>query len=246
MTQLAGLVKALKSQLRASGSTYADVAEILGLSEVSVKRLFAGQSFSLQRMEKILAHLDMDFSDLVESARREERRVECLTVEQESEIAADIELLLVAVSVINGFSYEDLLDYYALSEHVLIRKLAQLDRLKLLELLPGNRVRLRVAANFRWQTNGPIQRFFLERVATDFFNSAFDGTTEKLLVLNGLCSGPTNLEIQRRLDQFLDEISTLCKKDNALPMAHRHGNTLVLALRQWRYGRFARYLRGGT
>jgi len=43
----------LKKQLKAHGKTYADVAELLQLSEASVKRLFAEQSFTLKRLERI-------------------------------------------------------------------------------------------------------------------------------------------------------------------------------------------------
>lgn len=50
MSQTHALIQALKKQLRAQGKTYADVADLLELSEASVKRLFATESFTLQRL----------------------------------------------------------------------------------------------------------------------------------------------------------------------------------------------------
>lgn len=243
MAQSTMLVAALKQQLKAQSKTYADVAKLLSLSEASVKRLFASGQFTLERLDKILEMLGMDIADLVAAAQKERRQTECLTVEQEAQIAADLELLLVAVSVINGFTFLELLQQYRLDQHQLIQKLAQLDRLKLLDLLPGNRIKLRIAPNFRWLANGPIQRFFQQKVERDFFNTQFERDTEQLLVFNALCSSATNREIQARMALFLQDITDLVNKDRALPMAERYGNTLVLALRQWQSTLFRDYLR---
>ena len=46
MPQVSPLISTLKKQLKAHGKTYADVAELLQLSEASVKRLFAEQNFT--------------------------------------------------------------------------------------------------------------------------------------------------------------------------------------------------------
>ena len=144
----------------------------LELSEASVKRLFAEGNFTLQRLEKVCLLVDMNLSDLSLAAARQQPQLNQLQRQQEEEIAADLVLLLVTVSVINGFSFADLLEHYSIDEHTLIRKLAHLDRLKLIELLPGNRIRLKVSANFGWIADGPIQRFFQEKVAQDFFSRA--------------------------------------------------------------------------
>lgn len=243
MGQSSALVKALKRELKARGKTYADVASVLQLSEASVKRLFAEESFTLQRLETVLAMLGIDLVELVDSMQRSVFQVERLTEEQEEKIAQDIELLLVAVSVINGFSFSDLQRYYALNDHQLIQKLAKLDRLKMIELLPGNRIKLRIAPNFRWLANGPIQKFFLNHVAKDYFDSKFDSHEEKLLVINFLSALETNKEIQRKMETFLNEVSELAKRDRALPLEEKYGNTLVLAVRQWQYSLFKEYLR---
>lgn len=238
MAQTEALIRTLKAELKAAGVTYAQVARALDLSEASVKRLFAEGHFSLIRLEAVLALIGLELSDLVERMQKRRQQVERLTPEQEQEIADDIQLLLVAVSVINGFTFEELASFYRLGAPTLTQKLATLDRLRLIDLLPGNRIKLKIAPNFRWLPNGPIQRFFLQKVQVDFFNSSFDADNEKLLVLNCLCSETTNRAIQQRLQTLVDDITALANKDKNLPLADRHGNTLVLALRQWQYGVF--------
>ncbi|MDH2436147.1 helix-turn-helix transcriptional regulator [Pokkaliibacter sp. MBI-7] len=243
MSQIDLLLTTLKRELKAHGKTYADVAMALELSEASVKRLFAEGNFTLQRLEKVCLLVEMSLSDLTHAAARQQPQLNQLQRQQEEEIAADLVLLLVTVSVINGFSFADLLEHYTIDEHTLIRKLAHLDRLKLIELLPGNRIRLKVSANFGWIADGPIQRFFQEKVAQDFFQSRFDRPSEKLIVLNGLLSDGSNIELQRRMQQLAEEFNTTIHRDAELPMAQRHGNTMVMAIRQWHYSLFRRFSR---
>lgn len=243
MNQSSELIKTLKKQLRASGVTYLDVAKELDLSEASVKRLFSEESFTIQRLEKICEMAGLDFSDLVVLTQKSRHQLETLTMEQEKEIANDLVLLMVTVSVINGFSFSDLLNYYKITEHECIQKLAKLDRLGLLDLLPGNRIKLRISPNFRWQRNGPIQKFFQSRVEKEFFSSRFDGEREKLLVLNGLFSPASNKLLQEKMEQFSHEFNDLHRRDSALPIGKKFGTTVVFALREWQYNLFADYVR---
>jgi len=243
MKQTEQLLTTLKHQLRQRGITYQDVATHLGLSEASVKRLFGDGSFSLSRLESTCELAGLDITSLVELCQDSRGRIEALSREKEQEIADDIVLLLIAVSVINGFSYNDLIATYNIDEHTCIRKLARLDQLKLLELLPGNRIRLRVAPNFQWLRDGPIQRYFQTRVQQEFFNSHFQQETEKLLVFNGLLSKSSNARLQELMERLCEEFNHLMKIDSQLPLKERKGNTLVLALRQWQYPLFLKYMR---
>lgn len=243
MKQTQQLLDTLKQQLRAQGKTYRCLAAHLALSEASVKRLFSERTFTLERLEQACDFIGLDIGELAALSSAAQARLQALTRAQEAEIAEDTALLLVAISVINGFSFNDLLDYYALSEQECIRKLAHLDRLKLIDLLPGNRIRLRVAPNFSWLADGPIQRFFQLKVQQEFFNSRFNADTENLMVLNGVLSRASNQKLQTLMGKMYQEFNQLMKDDAALPMADRKGNTLVLALRQWQYPLFKQYMK---
>ncbi len=232
------LLLALKQQLKAQGITYRQVAHTLNLSEASVKRLLNSRDISLSRLETIAALAHCSLSELSALAKQRQTAITALTLEQEKVIAEDLPLLMVAISVISGFQFRDLLEVYDLKETDLIQKLAQLDRLGLIELLPGNRIRLRVAPNFGWQPAGPIQQFFLQKVVSEFFASQFNREPEKLLVFNGLCSPTTNQKLQSLMTTFFNEAVALSKEDRPLALVQKHGNTLVLALRQWQYPAF--------
>lgn len=239
MTQTVALVETLKKALKAHGKTYAEVAERLELTEASVKRLFSERSFSLQRLDQICQMLGMEISDLVQMMKEQtQRRIIQLTEAQEREIVSDLELLLVAVCVLNRWTLEDITGRYAVPETHCIRKLAQLDRLKLIELLPKNRIKLLVAPNFNWRRNGPIQRFFQEKVAAEFLSGNLDPETDGLIFVNGMLSASSKALMQRKLERLAREFDELNNDDAGLPVGEKRWNSVVLAIRQWEVGPF--------
>ena len=62
-------VEALKKCVRAHGLTYAQLARELGLSEPSVKRMFSRGTFTLRRIEEILALLELDLYEVARMSR---------------------------------------------------------------------------------------------------------------------------------------------------------------------------------
>jgi DNA-binding Xre family transcriptional regulator len=243
MAQTRELIKSLKSALKAKGKTYVDVAVALGLTEASVKRLFSQQSFSLRRLDQVCQMLDMEITDLVQLMNEQQQRLQQLSIEQEMEITANVTLTLVAVCVLNRWTMDDILGYYHFSESECVRHLARLDRLKVIELLPNNRIRLLVAPNFSWRENGPIQLFFQKKISQEFFNTRFSRDDECLIVLNGMFSSHNNAEIQRKLKRLAREFDLLNNDDATLDLSQRTGTTLVLAMRDWQYGLFKPFIK---
>ncbi len=238
MAQSGELINTLKKALKLHGKTYLDVAGCLNLTEASVKRLFSQQQFSLERLEQVCQLIGMEISDLVLMMNESEQRLQHLSVEQEREITNDLLLLLITVCVLNRWRMEDILSYYQLSEPECIQKLAQLDRLRIIELLPNNRIKLLVHPNFGWLENGPIQSFFRDKIGQEFFTRRFDQEHEQLLVLNGMFSKSSNAEFQRKLRRLAREFDLINSDDASLPIEQRNGVTVVLAMRDWKYGLF--------
>lgn len=243
MGQTRELVTTLKAALKSQGKTYADVGRELGLAEASVKRIFSQKNFSLDRLDRVCHMLGMEISDLVQLMNERRQQLQQLTWEQEQELTGDITLMLVAVCVLNRWTMDEILDFYHINEHECIRHLAKLDRLKLIELLPKNRIRLLVAPNFSWIENGPIQQFFQQKIGQEFFHTRFNRDDECLVVLNGMLSSQSNAEMQRKLRRLAREFDALNNDDAALDLEDRQGATLVLALRDWRFGLFKPIIR---
>lgn len=239
MPQTQQLIETLKFALKAQKRTYADVAEVLALSEASVKRLFADKNLSLLRLEQVCQMLGLEISDLVQMMNQRTNRITQLTREQENEIAGDIRLLLVTVCALNRWTFAEMLDHFVITEAETIRCLTRLDRLKIIDLLPGNRIKLRISPNFDWLENGPIQQLFRSRLQDDFFSSRFDRQTERLLVVNGMLSRKSNAELQKKMERLARQFDELNNDDAGLSLDQRQGVTMVIAMSDWRFGLFA-------
>lgn len=239
MPQTQQLIDTLKHALKAQKKTYADVAGVLALSEASVKRLFADKNLSLLRLEQVCQLLGMEISDLVQLMNQRARHITQLSREQEQEIAGDRVLMLVTVCALNRWTFDEIVAQYNLSEVEAIRCLTRLDRLKIVDLLPGNRIKLLISPNFHWIENGPIQQLFHGRLKDDFFDSRFDRQAERLLVVNGMLSPRSNAVLQSKMERLAREFDELNDDDAGLPLDQRHGVTMVVAVSDWRFGLFA-------
>jgi hypothetical protein len=202
------------------------------MSEASVKRMFSTGNFTLERLDEICAAAGIEFSELTRGFDREQHLIARLSVAQETEIVADPKLFLVAVCALNLLSYEDILATYDLAEAELVGLLARLDRIGIIELLPNNRFRLRIARTFSWIPNGPIQTVFKAN-AHDFFDSDFAGDDEVMVLLTGRLSRASSTVLIERIKRVAREFSDRHAEDSALPAADRPSMSLLMALRPW-------------
>lgn len=233
MAQIKLIVETLKQELRKQGITYRQVANALDLSEASVKRLFAESSFTLARMAQICEMLHLEISDLVHQMEKNIELTHQLTLEQESELVSDVKLLMMAHFLMNKLEFKKIIEVYDISETEGIRLLARLDRMKIIELQPGNRVKLMISKNFKLIKRGPIERFYEKVVQDEFFHSPFDGPGEFRIYLSGIFSRNANAEIIRKIKRLVDDANELREESEALPLSERFGCSLIMAIRPW-------------
>jgi len=233
MRQSRALLDTLKSELKRRGKTYAEIAPALGLSESSVKRLFSTGNISLRRLEQLCDLLSLEFGELVRAMEQRESLTSCLSVEQEQELVSDIRLLLMAHFLINGLDVDTITARYRISTTDSIRLLAKLDRLGIIELLPYNRVRVRLSRQFRWQPRGPIQRFYERSIQSEFLRAPFSGPGEQRLFVSGMLSHESSARLIRKLHRLAAEFDELSLEDRSLAAERRSGTSLILAMRAW-------------
>ncbi|MBS1191832.1 MAG: Transcriptional regulator, family [Rhodocyclaceae bacterium] len=239
MTETSQLIATLKAQLRRQGLTYRDVATALKLSEPSVKRLFASERFTLDRLAQVAHLAGFTLAELAQQAVADVPRLRTLTETQERELVSDTRLLLVAVCALNHWTLADMVAVYRLTEAECLQRLLRLDRLHLIDLLPGNRIRITVARDFDWLPNGPIRQFFRAQGQDDFLNSAFAGPGEEMAFTHGMLTEAAAQEVLTELRNLRRKFALFHDEGLAAPLARRHGTGLLLALREWEPAGFA-------
>jgi hypothetical protein len=234
------IVAELKRALRASGHTYADVAQKLDLSVASVKRLFSQEDLSLARVDAICELIGLGLIEILDQARERMSPVAQLTVAQESEIVSDLRLLFMTWLVLIRTPIEEIVQTYRFTEREAVKYLIRLDRLKVIELQPGNRVKLLVSRHFSWRAGGPVQKYIDQKLLREFFASHFTQPTEEFFFHGGRVSAEALSRLKRALQSAARECAEIIERDRA-STKDRFGAAYVLALRPWHYSGFQQF-----
>jgi len=238
MSQAVAVVEALKRSLKAKNLTYAHVARELKMSEASIKRMFSSYTFTLDRFEQVCQIAGLGLTELAREVDSEKNFISHLTLEQEREVVGNAKLFLIAVCALNHMTLEQILATYDVPKAECIQLLLKLDKIKILELMPRNRIKLKVSPNFAWLPNGPILNYFKKQAQHEYFRSDFDGPNEIIMVINTMLSPASSAQMVAKLRKLAGEFSDLHNDDKQLLIGERRPASVVLALRPWELDAF--------
>jgi DNA-binding Xre family transcriptional regulator len=226
------ILDTLRAHLKARNLTYKDLAQGLGLSEVSIKRMFTGADIGLDRLEQICQFLHLELADLFNSSPPRRKLIARLTHAQETELAGNKQLLMVAVCALNFWTPQDMWAHLKLNRNQIHQLMMRLDEIGFLELQPARQYKLLVSSNFAWITGGPIMRM-TQSVSHDYFSDSFEKDTEVLRLLNVRLSVAAQVRLRNRLEQIAQEYVDQSRADSHLPLNERPPVSLCIAARVW-------------
>jgi DNA-binding Xre family transcriptional regulator len=233
MSQTTQLINTLKKCLKVKGLTYRQLGEAINLSEASIKRLFSEQSFSLKRLEEICNLLDLNFYDLAKISADAETGPSVLTFHQETVLAENPKLLVFFYLLLNGRSPKSITEDYKVSEAESLQFLLELDKLKLIELHPDDKVRLLIQKNIIWRKEGPIREKYERLIKEEFLNAPYDQAEERLRFETGKLSDGSQSVMLKKINRLFKEYIELTEIDKALPQEKSHNTGLMIAFRPW-------------
>jgi transcriptional regulator with XRE-family HTH domain len=156
------------------GLRYREIAALLDVTERTVKRWFAGSGLTLQIVEDLCNVLGVTFMELCEVANDDlDTRPTRLGREQERLLFTDLQLAFVFILLNRGWSAQEIQRDCRMSEALLVEHLVKLERLRLVELLPGNKVRLLFARNIRWHDGAEAGKAFARELQKLFVTMDF-------------------------------------------------------------------------
>lgn len=234
MSECAQIVTVLKRSLKARGTTYRDLAAALGLSEASIKRIFAEETFSLARLEQICTALGLSIVEVARMAAQQTTAgSQQLTIEQEETLATDSRLLACFHLLLNGREPPAIATELDLPERELRRLLVKLDAAKLIQLQPKLKVRLRTSNVISWRSNGPVRRLYEQQVKTEFLQADFTGRHESISFASAELSEASAKILTRKAEMLARDFAELAALDAGLPDEDKRSMGLLLALRPW-------------
>lgn len=227
------IVETLKRILKARSMTYADLAKALRVSTPTVKRLFSQRTFTLERLEEILRVLEMDFFELARMSHGRRSGPVELSLEQETALAKDARLFSVFWLLTNEWRFDEIVTEFRLGAAQITAFYARLERLRLIDWQPGNRVRLRVPKHYVWRAGGPLRKAYGLKVVTEFMRSRFDAPHDAFHFEAQELSAESAVIAKRHLERVAAEIQDLVEMDAAAPTRKRVTLGVLLACRPW-------------
>lgn len=231
------LKEVLKQQIRIRGLRYQDIADQLGVSVVTIKRYLNSDRLPVEVMEDISACLGLSLIDLSEIAKEGDgRNFLDLELRQESALASDSALALMRLMLYSGMTVPEIMSEYAVDEATVISLLTRLDRLKLIELLPGNRVRIPGPHHIEWKPGGPIRRTIEHNIRNHFVMMDFANTEDFYGYETVRLSRASVRQLEEHMRQLVRQVRVLHRLDQGIPSADKQWHTLLVAQRETNWG----------
>jgi DNA-binding Xre family transcriptional regulator len=209
------LVEALKKELKKRSVTYAVLAQKVGLTEAAIKRAFAAQNFSLRRLDQFCDAIEIDLSDLLSMATDHSTESRYFDLATEAQLALKPQLLLAFYLILLGHVPKDLQKHLGCDKLQIFKIGRELEKLGLVQVMPGDRIKPRVKKSIRWNINGPLAQKFGIHLKEEFFNSSFTAADEHQDFLTGSLALSSYKIIKRKqveLFKLFDELSDLDSK----------------------------------
>jgi DNA-binding Xre family transcriptional regulator len=237
--EAARMVLTLKRMMKSRAQTYKQLAQQIGLSEVSVKRIFSRSALSLARLEQICRVLDVSIQEVARiSVEQPTDTSEFVTIEQEAELAADPKLLACYYLVANGRTGPEIAVELKADERQVRRWMVKLHALKLVELRAKFRARARTTSSISWRKDGPVRRLYESQVRQEFLQSTFAATNEALHFRSTELSEESCRVVLRKLERLAAEFRDLAELDSTLPARDKRSMGILLAGRPWVFSMF--------
>jgi transcriptional regulator with XRE-family HTH domain len=224
------VVTGLKERLRRSGLTYKDVARHLGLSEVSVKRLFSGRRLTIDKLQGVADLLQLPLSELFHDAETSHGDLAYrLTPHQEQVLAADFRLYSFFVVVVYRVPIEQIMSGFKISRLTAEKYLLKLDRLGIVDLHRNLKYRLLVSSNFTFERGGPIESRIITPLSDALIDTLDRGQQRAHEFFVVRMTPGLVAEFSRRFRLLSEELlARALREDSSDPSAHNTGFMLLL------------------
>jgi transcriptional regulator with XRE-family HTH domain len=205
------LLKTLRSVAKAKKYTSSRLAKSLRVSEVTVKRWFSGQTCSLRNIFDICEILGISFFDLASLAKKEEEVDYVLSEEQEHFFSLKPALFGVFKRLHRGEEPKNVARDWNLTGAKFFSVLRKLEKQDLLEVLPGDRIRVKARGNIRYSHRGPLAKVLLRPQILHFLDH-----TDDALENDDVCMHSAEVELsESHIAEFVEEIHALGAKYRA-------------------------------
>lgn len=189
--ELQAILKVVKKILKSRKLNYKDVAKDMGVSEISVKRLFSGENASLKKLLLICDLLNISLLEVAAIAKEDNKTEYILNKGQDQFFFENPRLYALFIDLYRRTSPIEVKKLWRLTETEFFKTLRKYEKLGLIELYPGNHFKFNMTGIIRAPANGKLRKIFFEQnldfldyVQTSQQNSEHIIQTSEILLSN--------------------------------------------------------------
>lgn len=154
------LLKALRQHLRQQGWTARRIAGEFTIGEATAKRWLAGRGLTLDRLDALAGLCGLTLAELAREAERPPAGLaQELTLAQERALSSDIFLAFLFMTILGGYTPVEIARDFSVPVREMDAALLRLERLALIDRLPGGRVRPLIDRAIVWRKT-PMRTLF--------------------------------------------------------------------------------------
>lgn len=217
--ETAAMLAALRRMLRQAGWTQAQVAVELGVGAATVKRWLAGRGLTMPALARLCALAGSSIAELAQAARASTRERDRLTLAQEQALTEEPSLSTLFFLIVNGWPPSEAIEAFHMAPDDVERLLLRLERLALVDRLPGGRARARLDPAHVWQ-RAPMRRHFERHLKHHFFAIDY-GDPSTIFGVETIKLSPTGIaRVRDQIEHFRAEMRAIAADDRrhaALP-----------------------------
>jgi len=163
----------------------------------------------------------------------DKERISSLTLEQEQFVMRNKKICLVALCTRNNISFNDILASFDISKSELYHAIAELEKIRLVELHPYDRIKFLPAPDFEWIPDGPIDTYFKKHMLNEFIHHTFHEECDMRMYLAGLLTQECKRELNRKLRKLVLEFNDLVNDSMAAPYSDKENIAFLFATCAW-------------
>jgi len=208
----AALLAALRRALSHAGWTQARLAGELDVGSATMKRWLHGRGLSFQTLGRLCALAGTSLFELAENSRVMAQQQDRLTLAQEEALTRDSNLSTVFFLIVNGWPPSEAIEAFHIAEQEVESHVQRLERLALIDRLPGGRLRARLSPTHAWQ-RVPMRRHFERHLKPLFFTMDY-GDPNTIFGAEMIKLSPLGVaQLRERIEAFRGEIRALETED---------------------------------
>ncbi len=226
------LVETLKQALKNRGIKYRALALTWDLSEASVKRIMSQGDLSLERIEQACSLMQMTFGELIRlTPFSSEAQDQELSAEHENEFIKEPKLFHFWHLISEGKTVKWIEKKFEIQPEEIRKFLFTLDRIGLIELHPGNKVKIVAKNRVRFRRDGMMGRQILGQAKESFLTGDFKNTDEHLRFGMYRLNPQSVSRYRVKMDKLINEMKSESQIEAEQSESVEFG--FLLALRPW-------------